>query len=161
MQPPAFGDQSAAFRRKFPDLYDPPAPRKDWADAVVAFLFSVQGRVSRHTFRRARLGFLLTYGFLYLVIQQTGTDARAMAAHGPGAPGIPYVLSELGTVILAFGLVFWCAFAVTIKRWHDLDRSGWWALLGFIPLLGLIGQTVMFSVSKGTRGPNRYGPAPR
>ncbi len=161
MQPPAFGDQSQSFRRRFPDLYDPPVPQGDWDDRFVAFLFSAQGRVSRRTFRQARLGFLLTYGFLYLLIQQTGTDARAMATHGPGTPSIPYVLSELGAVLLAFVLVFWAGFVVTVKRWHDLNRSGAWALLGCIPLLGLIGQTVMCSLSNGTRGANRYGPPPR
>ena len=161
MQPPAFGDKSSSFRRTFSDLYDPPAPQGDWADRFVAFLFSTKGRVSRRTFRRARLGFLLAYGCLFFLIQQTGADAKAMAAHSTGAPSNAYVLCELGAVLLAFCLVFWCAFVTTVKRWHDLDRSGLWALLGFIPLLGLLGQTVMCSLSNGTRGTNRYGPPPR
>lgn len=50
--------------------------------------------------------------------------------------------------------------AVTVRRLHDLERSGWWCLLGLVPL---IGQLIVFiwMVSPGTPGPNRYGKEPR
>lgn len=161
MQRPLFGDKSANFRQRFPDLYDPPAPPADWADRFVSFLFSAKGRVSRRTFRRARFGFVLAYGSLYLLIFQLRHDAEARIAHAASAPSAAYVLSELAALLLAFGLIFWAGVVVTIKRWHDVDRSGLWALLGFIPVVGWIGQTVMCSLINGSRGTNRYGPAPR
>ena len=48
--------------------------------------------------------------------------------------------------------------AVSIRRLHDLDRSGWWLLIcltgiGFIVLL-------VWDCMRGTLGPNRFGPAP-
>jgi uncharacterized membrane protein YhaH (DUF805 family) len=46
--------------------------------------------------------------------------------------------------------------AVAIRRLHDLDRSGWWVLLAFIPLVGIIILIVWFC-GKGTDGPNRFG----
>jgi uncharacterized membrane protein YhaH (DUF805 family) len=49
--------------------------------------------------------------------------------------------------------------AVGVRRLHDLDRSGWWLLLGFIPLIGAIVLIVWF-VGRGTPGPNRFGPDP-
>jgi len=49
--------------------------------------------------------------------------------------------------------------AVAVRRLHDIDRSGWWVLIGLIPLLGLILLLVWF-VSEGTHGPNRFGPDP-
>jgi uncharacterized membrane protein YhaH (DUF805 family) len=49
--------------------------------------------------------------------------------------------------------------AISIRRLHDLDRSGWWVLLSFIPLVGAIILLVWFA-TKGTAGPNRYGPDP-
>lgn len=47
--------------------------------------------------------------------------------------------------------------AVGVRRLHDLDRSGWWLLISFIPLVGAIILIIWFC-SKGTDGPNRFGP---
>jgi uncharacterized membrane protein YhaH (DUF805 family) len=49
--------------------------------------------------------------------------------------------------------------AIGIRRLHDLDRSGWWLLLGLIPLVGAIILIVWFC-GQGTQGPNRFGPDP-
>ena len=46
--------------------------------------------------------------------------------------------------------------AVTARRLHDVDRSGWWQLLVFIPLIGAI----VWEVTKGTVGDNRFGKDP-
>jgi uncharacterized membrane protein YhaH (DUF805 family) len=59
-----------------------------------------------------------------------------------------------------FGLaVLLPSIAVGVRRLHDLDRSGWWLLLGFIPLIGAIVLIVWFC-SRGTIGANRFGPDP-
>jgi uncharacterized membrane protein YhaH (DUF805 family) len=44
--------------------------------------------------------------------------------------------------------------AVTARRLHDTDRSGWWQLLLFIPIIGWI-VLVIFCAEQGK--PNRYG----
>jgi uncharacterized membrane protein YhaH (DUF805 family) len=49
--------------------------------------------------------------------------------------------------------------AVTVRRLHDQDKSGWMFLLGFIPFVGGI-ILLVFMCLEGTRGPNRYGPDP-
>ncbi|HZH10451.1 MAG TPA: DUF805 domain-containing protein [Microvirga sp.] len=49
--------------------------------------------------------------------------------------------------------------AVGVRRLHDTDRSGWWMLLLFIPLIGAIVLLVWFC-SRGTLGPNRFGSDP-
>ena len=49
--------------------------------------------------------------------------------------------------------------AVTVRRMHDVNRSGRWAIVGFMPLMGGPRQTRML-MRPGTRGPNRYGPDP-
>ena len=46
--------------------------------------------------------------------------------------------------------------AALFRRLHDTDRSGWWILIGLIPLLGVI-VLVVFLCSRGTPGPNRFG----
>lgn len=49
-------------------------------------------------------------------------------------------------------------FFVTHRRLHDLNASGWWQLITFVPF----GQILMigFIFFKGTPGPNKYGPPP-
>jgi uncharacterized membrane protein YhaH (DUF805 family) len=49
--------------------------------------------------------------------------------------------------------------AMGVRRLHDTDRSGWWWLLSFIPLIGII-VLIVFWCSEGTRGPHRFGPDP-
>jgi len=49
--------------------------------------------------------------------------------------------------------------AIAVRRLHDLDRTGWWFLLGFIPLIGAIILLIWYA-TKGTDGPNRFGPDP-
>ena len=49
--------------------------------------------------------------------------------------------------------------AVSVRRLHDLDKSGWWLLLFFIPLVGAIILIVWFC-RRGTPGSNRFGDAP-
>jgi uncharacterized membrane protein YhaH (DUF805 family) len=49
--------------------------------------------------------------------------------------------------------------AVTVRRLHDTGRSGWWMLIFFVPLIGLVG--FYFMVKDGDRGENRFGPDPK
>lgn len=53
----------------------------------------------------------------------------------------------------------WAALAITVKRLHDLDRSGWHVLLLAVPLYNIYLSIVLFIVA-GTAGDNRYGPDP-
>ncbi|MEU0677121.1 DUF805 domain-containing protein [Streptomyces sp. NPDC006172] len=50
--------------------------------------------------------------------------------------------------------------AVTVRRLHDTDRSGWWALIGVLPCVGLI-TMVIFTAEDGVPGQNKYGPNPK
>ena len=49
--------------------------------------------------------------------------------------------------------------AVTVRRLHDRDKSGWFILLGLLPIVGAIVLFVWY-VSRGTAGDNRFGPDP-
>ena len=50
--------------------------------------------------------------------------------------------------------------AVTVRRLHDIDRTGWWIFINLIPLIGTI-VLLVFAVTDGTPGSNRYGPNPK
>src|SRR5262249_8639019 len=43
--------------------------------------------------------------------------------------------------------------AVAIRRLHDIDRTGWWLLIGFVPLIGFI-VLIVFFCTAGTPGQN-------
>ena len=49
--------------------------------------------------------------------------------------------------------------ALSVRRLHDTDRSGWWLLILFFPIIGSI-VLLIFFIMGGTRGPNRFGPDP-
>lgn len=53
--------------------------------------------------------------------------------------------------------------AVTVRRLHDTDRSGWWYLLTVIPIVSYVGSIVLlvFTLLDGTPRQNRYGPDPK
>ncbi|MEC7761364.1 MAG: DUF805 domain-containing protein [Pseudomonadota bacterium] len=60
--------------------------------------------------------------------------------------------------------IFWLAtiipyLAVSVRRMHDVNRVGWWILIGFIPLIGAIVLIVWFATG-GDKGGNRFGPDP-
>lgn len=48
---------------------------------------------------------------------------------------------------------------VAIRRLHDIDKSGWWILIGLIPLVGTIILIVWFC-KESTPAENQYGPVP-
>lgn len=49
--------------------------------------------------------------------------------------------------------------AVGARRLHDTGKSGWWQLLVFIPLIGII-VLIWWYATEGDRGPNDHGPDP-
>lgn len=53
----------------------------------------------------------------------------------------------------------WLALAGTVKRWHDLDRSGWMTLVNFVPIVNLI-FFIRLGFVRGSVGPNRFGADP-
>ena len=63
------------------------------------------------------------------------------------------------SLIVGLGL-FIPALSVSVRRLHDTDRSGFWLLLIFIPVIGAI-VLFVFYLLEGTRGPNRFGPDPK
>lgn len=84
---------------------------------------------------------------------QAGRIGSSWLGGGPGC-----LLAAL--ILLATFLLVWSSIAVSIKRFHDCDKSGWWFLIGFIPIIGGLWVLYANSYLRGTPGPNRFGPAP-
>jgi uncharacterized membrane protein YhaH (DUF805 family) len=71
-------------------------------------------------------------------------DANAGAAVVIGLLSLAFIIPNL---------------AVTVRRLHDTGRSGWFVLLGLIPCIGGI-LLLVFYVSAGDPGTNKFGPPP-
>ena len=57
-------------------------------------------------------------------------------------------------------LLLWPAVALSVKRWHDRGKSGWWVLVALVPFIGWLWMLVENGLLKGTAGPNKFGDAP-
>jgi uncharacterized membrane protein YhaH (DUF805 family) len=78
-----------------------------------------------------------------------GDVDRFIANGGGGIVGLIWIFA---TIVPAL--------AVLIRRLHDAGKTGWWALVGFIPLVGAI-VLLVFTVTDSSPGENRYGTSPK
>ena len=111
-------------------------------DAPLPMLFSLRGRISRRRFWRWGVGALLV-----------------LAALTHALLGIARVRTELADPLVNL-LLLWPAVAISVKRWHDRGRTGWWVLVGLVPVVGWLWLLIDNGLVRGTAGPNRYGAAP-
>jgi len=66
----------------------------------------------------------------------------------------------INTLQIVFGLsMIFPSMAVSIRRLHDIGKSGWWYLVGLIPLIGAIVLLVFFT-TKSDNETNEYGEIP-
>ena len=80
------------------------------------------------------------------------------------APGFssdgPYVSHRNGPLTIVFYLVtFLPSLTVSIRRLHDIDKSGWWLLINLVPLFGYM-SLLYLAAKRGMDGPNQFGPDP-
>ena len=81
--------------------------------------------------------------------------------------GEPTMDSAAGAGIIIIALVLYIyvlalmipSIAMTVRRLHDIGKSGWFCLIAFIPFGGII--LFVFECMDGNPGPNRYGPDPK
>ena len=50
--------------------------------------------------------------------------------------------------------------AVFVRRLHDVNKSGWWFFINFIPIIGAIWMLILLCTD-GNPGENSYGPSPK
>ena len=118
-------------------------------------LFGFHGRANRAKFWLVALGIFVVEVIIFAALGGTtamSTDPQqAMANMGPG----------VGIVLFVFGIVaLWISIAVAVKRYHDRNKSGWWVLIVFVPIIGGIWYLIECGFLRGTPGPNDYGPDP-
>ena len=107
------------------------------------YFFSINGRVTRAQYWLDYHLFFVASGTVMFSLFEVPADGGWNAA-----------------LILWSGFVIWFGFAMSVKRWHDRDKSGWWNLINVIPFFGNCWTLVEPGFLRGTRGPNSFGPDP-
>ncbi|MFM9978765.1 MAG: DUF805 domain-containing protein [Sphingomonadaceae bacterium] len=70
-------------------------------------------------------------------------------------------LADNGPVSIVQSLAFLIpSISVSVRRLHDVERSGWWLLLALVPIIGWI-VLIVWNCTEGTRGTNRFGTDPK
>lgn len=101
---------------------------------------------------RASRGEFWGFSILTTIIIFVSLIIDAAYISGPGSKDHPFA----GLVILLHLLP---TLAVSIRRLHDTDRSGWLLLINIIPFVGVV-LLVVWGCQSGTAGPNRFGMDP-
>ncbi len=129
-------------------------------------LFSFNGRIGRGglwlTFVVSTVVYLL--GVISSLLLHDIIDtafAPSPSLLGDGEPQSRFT-SPHYYILLAFVIVAaWIFLAGAVKRCHDRGKTGFWALLSIVPLVGTIWYIIDLGVLEGDEGPNKYGPDPR
>ena len=116
--------------------------RLGWA----ALWFAVDGRATRFDYW---MRWAVPYFIGALIVAFLDDVLGTM--NPTGGPGVIMVIYVIAAI--------WPNLAVSIKRCHDRDRSGWFLLIGLVPFLNLW-LLVELAFLRGTTGPNRFGPDP-
>jgi uncharacterized membrane protein YhaH (DUF805 family) len=147
-QPPSRADQAAAApTRSGPPALDELTLLALGADprrlSLVQLYLGLRGRIPRRTY--------WLHGVLSLLLAGVVVNALLDIARIDGDAAGKFA-----------NLVFlWPLVAVSVKRQHDFDFSGWWALIHFVPVVGSLVLIVLDGIMPGTHGPNRFGIDPR
>jgi uncharacterized membrane protein YhaH (DUF805 family) len=79
-----------------------------------------------------------------------------------------FIIGVVLNILIAVSSIFWVLYviyalavlipglAVAVRRLHDTDKSGWWILIGLIPIAGII-VLIVFWATDGSPSPNQYG----
>jgi len=98
--------------------------------------FDFSGRASKSEFWWFQLYGIIIYGLLFVF------------------QGDLVLLFSILSIANTFPL-----WAAAVRRLHDTDKSGWFVLISFIPIIGLI--IFFLLIGDGSKGKNRFGPKPK
>jgi uncharacterized membrane protein YhaH (DUF805 family) len=94
------------------------------------------------------------FALFYLILYAVCAIADGISGSFDRASGIGIFTAILTLALLVPSL------SVSVRRLHDTGRSGWWLLIGLIPVIGLIILLVCFT-RDGEAGANRFGANPK
>jgi uncharacterized membrane protein YhaH (DUF805 family) len=118
----------------------------NWIGQALKKSVTFSGRSQRAEYWYFVLFYLTGYGALAVADHWIGTWSRA---------------ADIGLLSGVFVFTMFLPFlAVSVRRLHDIGKSGWWNLIGFIPYAGAIALNLFLAID-GDSAPNQYGANPK
>lgn len=111
---------------------------------------SPKGRLGRVRY----LGYSMVISFIAMIAIFAIGGIASVIGGGSGST----VLTVLG--IIVYLVMLPCSFILMIKRFHDMNRTGWLSLALIVPVVNIVLGLMLLFVP-GTKGTNSYGPQPR
>jgi uncharacterized membrane protein YhaH (DUF805 family) len=120
-----------------------------------SLLFSFQGRIKRAKF-------WLVHLIMWVIVAVAfGAVLGGAAMSSDPTAALESVGIVGGLVLLViYILAIWVGLAVAAKRWHDRNKSAWWILIVFVPVVGGLWYLIECGFLPGTTGPNKFGADP-
>jgi uncharacterized membrane protein YhaH (DUF805 family) len=130
----------------------------DWKYLLTSF----EGRINRQPFWLSLLALLVIEWVVMLIVSMVlGTSMMGSIDPNMAPDAAAAMATKAMIPIIIISLLFlYPALAIYTKRWHDRDKSGWWTLIAFVPIIGGIWLLVELGFLRGTDGPNRFGDNP-
>lgn len=129
-----------------PNSYSPSTPPVQQPN-IQARMFS--GRLNRIGYFLAFV-FIIVYFLVPLILQ--------ISFRSSGTSNIRALVNIVSLIWGLAGMILMipAGISINIRRWHDLNKSGWYTLLGLIPLVGYVLPIILLFVP-GTKSSNNYG----
>lgn len=113
--------------------------------AIVENYCNFSGRASRSEYWwYALFVFILNAAFGVVTPPYSLMDSHSVGTIVSGVVGLALFLPGLG---------------LAVRRLHDIGRSGWWLLIGIIPIIGWI-LLIVWYCKDSMMSDNQYGPVP-
>lgn len=109
--------------------------------------FTSAGRLNRKSYIYRSIFLSLVLGIIQLILELATAAIEALEL----------LFAVMILALCIFGFV--AGIMMLARRLHDLDKSGWWMLLLFVPLVNILFY-IYILFFKGTEGPNQYGEDP-
>jgi nitrate/nitrite transporter NarK len=128
-------------------------------------MFSFAGRSPRAAFWGTSILMSILTLFIFLMtalitvpkgmIYVSGQTAGQVFHNAVVLPNSNFYILSVRVAWLAF--VSWIFLALQVKRWHDLGKTGWLAVINLIPVAGTLISIFVLGFSAGTAGQNKFG----
>lgn len=115
-------------------------------------LFGTQGRINRFDWWAGHLIAFIIIKLLIVLTHYSIPDHLILADI--------LTVKQITIGMLLAILYIWIHISLNIKRWHDINRPGWYAIFNYLPIVGIFVSIICCGFIEGTGEDNEYGEAP-